>query len=187
MLARLRKRLFDSARLLDFLRYSRNMSGMLPFDPQEFGLPVLINNRLAADRAASGEAIELSDIIEFLAACRSLYDLATLSAREMTKVRDCRELWASMRDQFAGMARAWEGVPARGELTSVHRAELDRLKNLCEDRAKMFLVTTKERLRYAKNRGSMIETTQQRGHQEPEPEPWRGKAFSREKHPLTSK
>jgi hypothetical protein len=79
-------------------------------------LSIRCDNRLAAGRVANGEAIELYEAVELMAACRCLYDLATLAAREFGTVKACRELWASTRDQFAGMGQAWESVPQNGEL-----------------------------------------------------------------------
>jgi hypothetical protein len=94
---RLGERLFDSARLLDFLRYSRNMSGVLPFDPQEIGLPIRCDNRLMAARVVNGETPELFEVVELMAGCRTLYDLATLVARELGTTKDCLRLWRAVR------------------------------------------------------------------------------------------
>jgi hypothetical protein len=166
-LARLGERLFDPAGLLDFLRYSRNMSDMLPFDPQEFALTLRIDNRLAAVRVARGEAIELYEVVELMSASRCLYNLATLVARELETAKGCLALWSSMRDQFSGMCQVWEGVPPNEELTACHRAQLTRLKELCEDQLGLYRISSRERLRYAKNREDAVQTFNQRSGIEP--------------------
>ena len=89
---------------------------MLPFQPEEFALTVRIDNRVAAQRVASDEAVELYEVVELMAACRCLYDLATLASRELTTIQDCLALWSSMRDQFSGMCHAWEAeIASYGE------------------------------------------------------------------------
>jgi hypothetical protein len=154
------------------------MEAMLPFHPEEFGLSVRIDNGLAAYRVSNGETIGLSEIVQLMAAGRCLFDLATLAAREMTRVRDCLMLWSSMVAQFTEMCQAWESVPPNGELIGAYRAELIRLRGLCEDRREMFVVTSKERLRHAASRDSEIESFGQRNHTSkatiaPGPSGWR--------------
>jgi hypothetical protein len=139
---------------------------MLPFQPEEFGLSVRIDNRLAAQRVANGEATELFEIIELMAACRCLYDLATLASRELTTIQDCLALWSSMRDQFSGMCHAWEGIPMNGEATSVHRAELRRLRGLCEDRLGLYTISNRERRKHARERDAEIASYGERNGEE---------------------
>ena len=144
------------------------------FDPFEFGFSLAINNRLAAERAAGGGAIELGEIVDLMASSQSLYDLATLCAREMGRVCDVQELWASMGDLFAELGQAWENVPGDGGLIPTYRSQLERLKERSEDRKKMFVVTTRERLKHAADRAdSGIETTRATRSPEPEPDGWR--------------
>jgi hypothetical protein len=154
--------------LLDFFRLRRKISGMLPFEPQEFGLSARCDNRLMAARVANGEGVELFEIVEIMADCQCLYDLATLAARELKTVKDCLALWSSMRDQFSGMCQAWGGVPQNGELTTCYRAQLMRLKGLCEDRRAMYVVTAKERLRHSRNREDGVLSFGQRSESVPD-------------------
>jgi hypothetical protein len=148
----------ENTSLLDFFRLRRKISAMLPFQPKEFGLSVRCDNRLMAVRVAHGEAVELYEVVELMSDSKCLFDLTVLVARELKTVRDCLVLWSSMRDQFAELCWAWEGVPQNGELTAAYRAQLMRLKGLCEDRRAMYVVTAKERQRHAKNRDSNIES-----------------------------
>ena len=86
----------QDSKLLDLSRRQRKILGMLPFEPEEFGLSIRCDNRLLAQRIASGEAIELYEVVELMAWCRCLFDLASLTAREMETIRDCLVLWESM-------------------------------------------------------------------------------------------
>jgi hypothetical protein len=143
------------------------------FDPLEFGFSLVCNNRLAAERVSRGGALELCEIIELMARSQSLFDLATLCARDMTKVRNRQELWASMRDLYDELDRAWDDVPRDGELANAYLSQLRRLQELCADYANIYVIPARERLKHSRRRGASVETTQQRGHQEPEPDGWR--------------
>jgi hypothetical protein len=120
-----------------------------------------------AVRVANGEAIELFEVIELMAACQALYDLATLESRGLVRVKDCLSLWSAMRDQFAELCRVWEDVPPNGELTAAHRAQLRRLLGLCEDRLVMYTITSRERRKHAASRDSEIESFGRRGESTP--------------------
>jgi hypothetical protein len=132
---------------------------------EQFALGLLADNQLMAESVASGTPIELSEVVELAAGIRSLYNLATLTSRELNRVKDCYTLWTETRDQFEQLCRAWAGVPQDGELISWHRAQLEHLRLLARDRTELYSISEAERLEHAANRAVGLEMAFSQRHE----------------------
>lgn len=116
---------------------------------EELSLALQIDNGLMAQSVAVGEPISLSDIVELAATARALYDTVTLASRDFDRMEQCFELWQAASRTFSLLRAAWEMVPADGQLVGLHRAQLERLYELCEDRFALYTSNGPDRRRGA--------------------------------------
>jgi hypothetical protein len=107
---------------------------------------------------ANGTTVELSEVVELAASVRSLYNLATLASRESGQIDQCHALWAETRKQFETLCQACADVPQDGELVSWHRAQLEHLYELAQDRVELYTISEAERREYQERKDTELET-----------------------------
>jgi hypothetical protein len=130
---------------------------------------VRVDSALLRQTVASGEKIQLGAVLSLAAAVEAIYISAVLHTRELPRVQARQKVWVEVSRLFTELAGTWTGANSGDPPIQWLRDRLEHFRELAIDQSELYVITLRERLRHAKNRGAMIETTRARGHQEPEP------------------
>jgi hypothetical protein len=114
----------------------------------EFSPGVVTDNYFLSQSAAVGEPIKVSDALELAAATRALYDLIVLATWELETVEERLGLWREAAEMFEQLSQAWAGVSEDSEIVSWHRAQLERLLALVQDRVELYTLAGDSPARY---------------------------------------
>jgi hypothetical protein len=111
--------------------------------------PSVCNASLRED-IARGEAVPIDEILSLAAAAQAIYLTATIESRDLDSVAKCHELWCRVTKMFDELCRAWTDVKTDLEQIRWLLARLCRYRDLAQDHAEIYEVTTSQRRRHTK-------------------------------------